>query len=263
MLGQSNAGIRRVAATPPTTAPSGKPQNISDTRVERNRVGAYSEVIEIRIGKAPPRPRPVTSLTAISGPTAVVSGVARVTSAKSSIATIRAGFRPTRSAPSPNRKAPIRLPNSPAPNTIPNAEAFAPQAVTITGATSAIDWVSKPSTIATRAQSPKITICRLFSGLVSTMVSRSSFPVFIRPRQGVAGDVAERTVGVTTPVFEVVPLQLRLPRIAAVGQVPHPDEVEQVAGRRVGAAVRIDLEPALRVAGIHRVRHRLRAGDQD
>src|SRR6202171_4606948 len=113
---------------PPMTAPNGKPQNISATRVPRSFAGAYSEVTEMMPGNAPPRPNPVTSLTIPKTGRDDVKGVIDVVAANNATAAIKAGLRPNRSPQMPNTSAPTKLPNSPAPNTMPKRDGATCQA---------------------------------------------------------------------------------------------------------------------------------------
>ena len=56
---QSQVAISQVETRPPMVEPSGKPQNITVTRVARRRAGPYSLVRAMMFGMAAPRPMPV------------------------------------------------------------------------------------------------------------------------------------------------------------------------------------------------------------
>src|ERR1700722_14015665 len=71
-LVQPSLGMRTDDARPPTTAPSGNPQNIRPTVAARRFSGAYSPVNETTDGNAAPRPRPVRNRTSVRDNAVVV-----------------------------------------------------------------------------------------------------------------------------------------------------------------------------------------------
>ncbi len=88
----------------------------------------------------------------MSTPTDADEAVASDKTAKSSIDTSSAILRPQRSPAAPSATAPRRPPNKPIAKTGPNCAAGTRHADAISGATKAIDCVSKPSIIATAQQ---------------------------------------------------------------------------------------------------------------
>ncbi len=155
-----NAGMSAADATPPTTAPSGKPQNIIPTSELLRRLGAYSDVSEMKAGNAPPSPIPVTNLSAVNSPIDSANGVNSDATAKTRTAHNMVVFLPKRSPAAPRTSAPTSPPRRPAPNTRPNAAGSTFHSLMICGATKAIAWVSKPSIIAIRPHSRNIAICK-------------------------------------------------------------------------------------------------------
>lgn len=125
---------------------------MSATTVARKRVGVYSDVSEIAVGRAPPRPRPVTKRRAARLLMDVAKGVSKEHIANNATENISTGLRPKRSPASPSAMAPSMPPSRPAPKTGPNWEGSTCQLLAISGATNATHCVSKPSIMATSAQ---------------------------------------------------------------------------------------------------------------
>lgn len=172
-------GIIRAARKPPSTAPSGKPQNIRLISVARERAGAYSAVSAMMLGIAPPRPRPVSSRRTSSVVSESAKGVSRVNRPKIAVVAMITRRRPKRSAAGPKTSAPSIRPARPAPNTGPKDETGRPHWAASTGATKATTWVSKPSSIAINAQSRTIRFWARPKGAWSIAVAAST--------KGVAG----------------------------------------------------------------------------
>ena len=79
---------------PPNAEPMVKPQNIKVTRLERRRVGLYSEVKVIAFGIAPPKPRPVTKRQKISEFKSVANAEMRLARPKTKMEPIKIVLRP-------------------------------------------------------------------------------------------------------------------------------------------------------------------------
>jgi hypothetical protein len=75
----------------------------------------------MKLGIAPPSPRPVRKRQAMSSPKLLAAAVKSVNRPKASVAPISTRLRPTRSAKGPSAKAPRANPASAALNTAPNA----------------------------------------------------------------------------------------------------------------------------------------------
>ena len=127
--------IRLAAATPPSAAPSEKPQNMIMIVVARIRFGAYSVVSAIALGIAPPRPRPVMKRRMISDCTESAVEVSRDITPKNKVQKMRTGLRPKRSATGPKASAPSMRPKSPAENTGVSAARSTCHERTMAGAT--------------------------------------------------------------------------------------------------------------------------------
>jgi hypothetical protein len=148
-LCQPNSGISRAEVKPPTTAPSGKPQNIIATSEALLRAGEYSEASAMKLGIAPPSPRPVNASAAIKPGIDDANGVSSEPMHTSSNATSKLLLRPRLSPMRPNSTAPISPPSRPALKTKPNTRGVMCHATAISGAMNAIDCMLKPSIIAT------------------------------------------------------------------------------------------------------------------
>jgi len=133
--GQPKRGISAAAISPPSAAPSEKPQNIAITIVARRRCGLNSAVSATAFGIAPPRPSPVRNRRTVRLDAPSVHIVASVPTPKAAVLRTMMRLRPTRSASGPNSNAPSIRPNSPALNTGPSAVRGNPQVRANSGAT--------------------------------------------------------------------------------------------------------------------------------
>ncbi len=152
--GQPQCWIRGTEAAAPTTAPSGMPQNIAVTVVARRRGGENSADRATMLGMAPPRPNPVKARYRVRSAMVLDIRVAKAPAANIAVVTRMVRRRPLRSAITPKAAEPRMPVKRPMANAGPKPETGTPQALAITGATKAIAWVSKPSSMATRAHRP-------------------------------------------------------------------------------------------------------------
>jgi hypothetical protein len=132
---QPNCGIMAAAISPPSAAPTEKPQNIVITIVARRRCGLNSDVSATAFGIAPPSPRPVRKRMTIRLVVPVASVVASVPTPNATTLSTTMRLRPIRSASGPKMRAPIMRPNRPALKTGPRAPRGSAQSRTISGAT--------------------------------------------------------------------------------------------------------------------------------
>ncbi len=117
---QPNAGMIQDARRPPTKPPSGKPAHSRATMTARSRRGEYSEVRLIKLGMAPPRPRPARNRKTRSTSKLGANAVATVKMPNQAVAPISTALRPIRSANRPRPKAPSASPAKAALNTGPS-----------------------------------------------------------------------------------------------------------------------------------------------
>ena len=82
------------AKSPPTKPPSGKPAQSSATITARSRRGQYSDVRLMKLGMAPPSPRPARKRNASSTAKLGASAVQMVKMPKQAVAPISTALRP-------------------------------------------------------------------------------------------------------------------------------------------------------------------------
>ena len=150
---QPKAGMIQDANSPPTKPPSGKPAHNSATITARSRRGEYSEVRLMKLGMAPPRPRPARKRNTTSTPKLGASAVAMVNRPKQPVAPISTVLRPIRSAKSPKPKAPKARPAKAALNTMRSDGSGMCRSAAMPEAASPIDCRSMPSSKATNVHS--------------------------------------------------------------------------------------------------------------
>ena len=129
--------------------------------------GEYSEVRLIKLGMAPPRPRPARNRKASSTPKLGANAVAMVKMPKQPVAPISTALRPIRSASNPKPKAPKARPAKAALNTMRSDGSGMCRSAAMPAAASPMDCRSRPSSKATSMHKTTMRICRAPSGRVS------------------------------------------------------------------------------------------------
>ena len=155
------------ARSPPTKPPSGKPAQSNATITARSRRGEYSDVRLMKLGMAPPSPRPARKRNASSTAKLGASAVQMVKMPKQAVAPISTALRPTRSASTPKPKAPKARPANAALNTALSQGGGMCRSAAMPGAASPMDCRSRPSSKATSVHKMTMRICSAPSGRVS------------------------------------------------------------------------------------------------